>query len=410
MKVSITLFFVLFCSILLFSQNRKSIYKPIESDCNKAINININKSTVYGTTIPPDGYGAIQEINNSNNKFLFAEEHNSAWYRLNINANGELCFDIIPQDSTNDYDFILFPYSDSTTCPQIIANQLKPLRSNLARNNFKVNSKTGLSISSKSELVNQGIGNPYSQSIQVKKGEKYLLVLDNVYPNGKGHTINFNFMKVVEIIGIVTDSANKPIVAEISLTDSKGNIVEQTHSNKTGTYKIKTSLIENQDYGLTIMSDSSFFIGTKTINTNQLKNESSFNNIKIVLPKLKGGNKYNLGNMNFYNGLQELLPESYPSVQALYKLLKKNKKLKIQIEGHVNNSEEDIRSHMLDLDLSEKRAKTVFLYLIKKGIDENRLSMLGLGAKYMLFPNPKNIDEEKANRRVEIKVISINGE
>lgn len=408
MKIRITLFIFLSCSAILFSQNKKSIYKPIESDCNKAININIAKSTVYGITVPPDGYGAIQEINNSNNKFLFTEEHNSAWYRLNINANGELCFDIIPQDSTNDYDFILFPYSDSTTCPQIIANQLKPLRANLARNNFKVKSKTGLSISSKSELVNQGIGNPYSKAIQVKKGEKYLLVLDNVYPNGKGHTINFNFMKAVELTATVTDSANKPIVAEISLTDNKGNIVGQTHSNKTGTYKIKTSLIENQDYGLTIMSDSLFFIGTKTINTNQLKNGSSFIDIKTVLPKLKGGNKYNLGNMNFYGDSDELLPESYPSIEALNKLMKKNKKMKIQIEGHVNNPQGKYETSKSDLDLSEKRAKTVFNYLSNKGIDEKRLSALGLGAKYMLFPTPQNEAEMHANRRVEIKVISIN--
>ncbi len=44
---------------------------------------------------------------------------------------------------------------------------------------------------------------------------------------------------------------------------TKGNIVEQTHSNKLGAYKIKTSLIENQNYGLTIMSDNTFLLMLK---------------------------------------------------------------------------------------------------------------------------------------------------
>ena len=394
--------------MLLFSQNKKIVNKPIASDCYKAITININKRTSYGPTVQPDSYGEIQEIKNINDKSLFEKEHNTSWYLLNINENGNLCFEIIPQDTTNDYDFILFPYFDSTTCSKIAANQIKPVRSNLSRNNPKNKSKTGLSVSSQAKFVTKGIGNSYSKAIEVKKNEKYLLILDNVYSNGKGHTINFNYMKEVEITGVVTDSAKKPVIANISLTDSKGNIIEQTHSNKLGIYKIKSPLIENQDYGLIIMSDSTFFIDTKIINTNQLKDEHEFNSINTVLPKLKGGRRYKLGNINFYPDRADLLPESYPSVEALYKLMKKNKKMKIQIEGHVNNPQVKKEEGMIIL--SENRAITILNYLVKKGIDEKRIIALGLGSIDMIYPSPKNETEEIANRRVEIKVISINDE
>jgi outer membrane protein OmpA-like peptidoglycan-associated protein len=57
--------------------------------------------------------------------------------------------------------------------------------------------------------------------------------------------------------------------------------------------------------------------------------------------------------------------------------------------------------------LSEERAMTIYNYLIKKGISKERLSAVGLSASQMINPIPKNLKEQEANRRVEIKITSM---
>jgi len=56
--------------------------------------------------------------------------------------------------------------------------------------------------------------------------------------------------------------------------------------------------------------------------------------------------------------------------------------------------------------LSKKRAKLVFAYLVKNGIDKKRLSYKGMGAKKMIYPHTHKLQEMQKNRRVEIHIIS----
>ena len=87
------------------------------------------------------------------------------------------------------------------------------------------------------------------------------------------------------------------------------------------------------------------------------------------------------------------------------RLMKKNNKLVISIEGHTNGwgGPSDAIIHQ---QLSEQRANTVFKYLLDKGIDAERMSTYGYGDRKMLFPKAVKADEMEQNRRVEIKVIS----
>ncbi|MEO6901769.1 MAG: OmpA family protein [Bacteroidia bacterium] len=407
MKIKSTLILLMITQIgLLFSQNDATL-KPVASDCKTAIPITVSGNMIYGVTKSPNGFGNIQEIT-TKNKLLFEKEHNTAWYLLTIQRAGEFVLEIVPEDPKNDYDFLLYKYDASTFCDAFAKNTFIPLRNNLSRVDKSIQGITGLMANVKNTNEGIGVGNAYSQSISVKKGERYMLILDNVYPNGKGHTIYFNFLKQVTINGKVVDSDNKPVEAEMILSDNSGNTIEQFKSSADGNYSVKTDLKENQDYTLTSFSDSTF-IQDKTLNTNTLKTENTFNEATFVLPKLKEGAKYNFGNINFYADRADLLPSSYPSAEALYQLLKKNKKLVIQIEGHINKgivkSEKDITDNQL---LSEQRATTIFNYLIKKGIAKERLSTVGLSSTQMIYPNAKNETEGKANRRVEIKITSMN--
>jgi outer membrane protein OmpA-like peptidoglycan-associated protein len=401
----------IFCFILIiflipfgFSQTAAKA-KPISGDCKKAIPLTISNRLFYGVTDSLKGYGDIQEIKKGNH-LLFEGEHNSAWYLLTFGRDGDMIFDITPADSLNDYDFLLYSYTDSTFCKTFVKNQNKPLRSNLSNVKRSVKGITGLARSGELKpSIGKGIGNAYSNSLPVKKGEKYMLILDNVTPIGKGHTLEFNFIKDVEIKGRILNSDSMPVVADISLSDPKGQTILETKSNKNGEYSIKTSLNENQSYTMIAASDSSF-VQIKTLNTKELKKDATvFPEIKMVLPKLKKGGKYKMESINFVGNAARLLPGSIASVEALYKVMKKNGKMVILIEGHVNDQGSGDKGFIQSL--SDDRAKTVYDYLVKKGIAKERMSTVGLANKFQLFPRPKTESEMQANRRVEIKVISI---
>lgn len=410
MKNRKLLFFLfVFISSLLRAQIKPlpDPHKAFAGDCAAAISITINTNSYYGPTFPPDGFGKLQEIKNHPAR-IFEEEHNTAWYVLNITRNGEFVFEIVPEDSTNDYDFVLLRYTDSTFCDAFASGKLKPLRSNLSNLAKSKKGLTGLRGANKDSVIGKGPGNAWSNSIFVKKGERYVLILDNVTPGGKGHTILFNFVKTVELKGKITDQDNIPLMADVTLSDSRGNTVEETKSDAQGEYRIKTALKENQDYSISYVADGSF-VQTTTVNTKNLKGKTEFPLINTVLPKLKKGEKYKLGNINFGGNSPVLLPESYPSVEALYKLMKKNPEMCIKIEGHVNDpaGKFTYSDERFNQQLSEARALTIYMMLAQKGISDKRMSTEGFAARQMLFPHPENEFQGKANRRVEIRVVSI---
>jgi outer membrane protein OmpA-like peptidoglycan-associated protein len=112
--------------------------------------------------------------------------------------------------------------------------------------------------------------------------------------------------------------------------------------------------------------------------------------------QIKAGKLLSLKNLNFVGGTADLLPESQPTLILLLQLLKDRPGMEIEIEGHVCCAP--------DYWLSVERAEAVQNYLIRNGINKNRLSFAGHSWD---FPVAAEKDEEgrKANRRVEIMVL-----
>ncbi len=78
-------------------------------------------------------------------------------------------------------------------------------------------------------------------------------------------------------------------------------------------------------------------------------------------------------------------------------VLQKNPDMRIRIEGHTDN----IGSMKYNINLSQKRAQAVKNYLVEKGINESRVSVVGFGFKKPIAPN--DTEEGRAlNRRAEI--------
>lgn len=136
-------------------------------------------------------------------------------------------------------------------------------------------------------------------------------------------------------------------------------------------------------------------IQVKTVENNK---EQTVSSLTIKMKDGVIGEKLDLEDLIFKNNSAIVVRQSIPVLDELVCILKENPTMKIQILGHICCKVEG------DLEnLSLQRARTVFTYLLRNKINRNRISYQGMGTSDPKFPIPeKNVEEEFANRRVEI--------
>jgi OmpA-OmpF porin, OOP family len=116
--------------------------------------------------------------------------------------------------------------------------------------------------------------------------------------------------------------------------------------------------------------------------------------------KLKSGNSVILKNVNFEFNSYSLQHDAENVLSTLLNFLIKNPEINIQISGHTD----DIGTEEYNLELSINRAKTVYNWLIAKGIEAKRLKYAGFGKSVPLYYETSERFRE-LNRRVEVKII-----
>lgn len=93
----------------------------------------------------------------------------------------------------------------------------------------------------------------------------------------------------------------------------------------------------------------------------------------------------------------EIKSEAYPMLDEAALILKKNPEIKVEIDGHTDN----IGSAAYNMNLSERRAKSVMDYFVDKGIESERLTIKGFGFTRPAASNDTEQGRAK-NRRVEL--------
>ena len=94
-----------------------------------------------------------------------------------------------------------------------------------------------------------------------------------------------------------------------------------------------------------------------------------------------------------------LLETEKKGIDALYAYLKVNNHLKVIIKGHTDK----IGSNAYNEKLSNKRAEAVSQYLMRLGLEKNRISWKGFGATKPLRDN-NSVEGRQRNRRVEFLI------
>ena len=128
-------------------------------------------------------------------------------------------------------------------------------------------------------------------------------------------------------------------------------------------------------------------------------NAEAQDSVLEVKNNIKVGEKVTLKNIIFENARYYLLPESYSELNKLVQYLLRNPQMEVRINGHSDNG----GSKSKNQKLSEQRAREVFEYLIKKGV-QNKMYFKGYGSSFPIASNDTEADRAK-NRRVEFEII-----
>ncbi len=163
----------------------------------------------------------------------------------------------------------------------------------------------------------------------------------------------------------------------------------------------KRNVPENAVLGIDIFAKGYFY------ETKMLKTQKGVTpKIELSLPKIEIGKSVDIKNIYFIGNKAILLPRSKPELPKLYQFMMLNDSIQIEIAGHVNvpfTKPELIEDK--SFRLSVNRAKTIFKYLLDKGISQDRMSFKGYGNSKMRYPRATSMREQELNRRVEILIL-----
>jgi len=198
--------------------------------------------------------------------------------------------------------------------------------------------------------------------------------------------------KIIEFGGFVIDRISYDYLpnCKLSFFDLNGKNIGNTFSQSDGSFLF--NFFETDSLLVHIDSkDHIYFSDEVSLNYKSKKNT------QFILDRKIKGKKIILENILYEIDDFSLKPSSFFEINRLAMHLKRNKNTKIKIAGHTDNT----GSEKYNLDLSKKRAKSVYNKLIEFGVNKDQLSYIGFGFSQPINNNKTDSGRSK-NRRTEI--------
>ena len=120
---------------------------------------------------------------------------------------------------------------------------------------------------------------------------------------------------------------------------------------------------------------------------------------------LHEGQSFKLNNVYYNYDDDTIRPDAARDLDVLYLLMKKHPDMEVELSAHT-----DARgTPAYNLNLSQRRAESAVQYLIRKGIDSQRIKAIGYGESQLKNHCASGVfctdNEHKINRRTEVKII-----
>ena len=402
---------IIFCLLTLISVSITS-----QQDCNSAFRF----TDTLGDFQVKNGFGKKLEIsgNSIKNDKLFTKEHATAWVIIEFSKKGVFSFDLIPDVKTEDFDFIVFEYFGEGTCDSVFKNLKQPIRSNLSRRNEAEGSVTGLRSAANDLYTAAGIGSSFSKSISVEKGSRLLLVFDAPY----GVRTEYSILNSSIFEDFDTDSLSDakaevvlPKTVTFHIFGDKNQIIPKPKAILRTLSKEHRTNLKYDSTGNIVTDKYRSYAKQRVLVTQPgfVQKEFEFKwtgrsdtIIEYHLTALQEVMKLQFENILFQTNSSNILKGSEEELENLSVFLLSNQNLIVEIGGHIYSGKR--RNKRKFIKLSRKRAKVVYNYLIGRGVDKSNLRHKGYGNSKMVYRFPKSEKEYRANRRVELIILSIN--
>ena len=385
MKKIIAITLILLLSFGLAAQNKSKKKKskkpvpaaPIEvslpdrcSDC--FFPVSLQADVPFGPTEPLRGYGYVNEIKrDAQTKNVFEQEHNSIWYFLEIPYDGKLLIDIKPKSFSDDYDFIVYKYTDKYFCNRVEKNRVKPIRSVQSVVNTEIQGKTGLSLKSSTAHISKESSEAYGKYIDVKAGESYVIVVDNLNDGGLGHTItcevwtNYSPLVINPIDSLLQQRTTATL--HVKELETGRTVIDKQNAGST-----RIKLLPDKTYEISLNKEG-FFNYTRRISHAQAIGKDTILSARLV--QIKPGSPLPInGELYFDNNEQGelfLMQESYKNLDEVVKILTQYPQINVNVIGRIMTEGLNVKK---DNEVSKERAEAIKKYLVSQGIAESRIT------------------------------------
>ena len=401
-------------------QEPANIELPANSnDCLFAIEL--MPDVPFGPTQAPQGAGRIQEImRDRSNPNVFEYEHNSTWYKFTVPYSGNLEISITPNSEWDDYDFLVYRYTDVYFSNRLIENKLKPLAADLSskdtaglfaatpknskgqvtakpRSKRMTSATMGMKADGKRFFIGPNEDEDFLKSIPVRKGETYYIVLDNKSSKGDGHTIKVSIqVESFEPLVVFYDPVLKKNI-DVDLL-----ILEKNTDNrpiaKNPTFRGgKIKFVPGFNYALYAKKNGYFSI-FKEFNSNIFKDDTL---MRFNMNRTEKGTKFPIADI-YFDDDANLLPESDTSLLNYMQMFKGHPDITFQIKGYVQSYAVDIEA---DQKLSIARAQSVKEFFVAHGMNPDQTTIAGMTQNEIKRAAAAALNKHQAFKDTKIELI-----
>lgn len=401
-------------------QEPENIELPANSnDCLFAIQL--QPDVPYGPTTAPQGAGRIQEImRDKNNPNVFEYEHNSTWYKFTAPYSGNLEINITPNNEWDDYDFLVYRYTDVYFSNRLIENKIKPIAASLSskdttgmaaatpknskgqvtakpRSKRMTTATMGMKADGKRFFIGPNDDEDFLKSIPVRKGEIYYIVLDNKSSKGDGHTIKVSIqVESFEPLVLFYDPVLKKNI-DVDLLILEKNTDNRPIAKNPAFKGGKIKFVPGFNYALYAKKNGYFSI-FKEFNSNIFKDDTL---LRFNVNRTEKGTKFPIADI-YFDDDANLLPESDTSLLNYMQMFKGHPEVTFQIKGYVQSYAVDIEA---DQKLSIARAQSVKEFFVKHGMNPDQITIAGMTQNEIKRAAAAALNKHQAFKDTKIELI-----
>ena len=185
----------------------------------------------------------------------------------------------------------------------------------------------------------------------------------------------------------------------VEIRDTTSQVVAKTTVNQnSGKYALVTEVdVYNPQPMIVNVKKEGYVFDTHLVMPDLQEQKIVENHAEIK--RVEANKTYNLHDIHFGTNLYLLTAESKQIINLFVEFLQENPTIVVEIQGHTDNIG-DARDNQL---LSERRAKSVYDYVLSKHVDASRVSYKGYGASKPVASN--ETEEGRAKNRRTVFVI-----